>query len=313
MQIAIVIPAWNVAPFIGQAIRSVLAQSYKDWVLTVIDDGSTDATAAAALDAIAGDPRAQMIRQANAGVSTARNAGMNARRADATLFLDGDDWLAPGALAALAAELERAPDAVAVSGPWQRLPSGDGMRAPPSGDLLPHLLVRNLFVNGGHLLIRRWALEAAGRFDPGLRFGEDWEYWVRLACLGPFAACRAPEPLLFVRERADGAYLSMAARRASFTPCLDAIFGGALVRSRIPAAALALLRARADAESDWIAGRELLRHGRVREGWPYLLRSVHAAPGARRLALLAMAGLPFTRRGPFRRYRAPGLETICNK
>ena len=313
MRVAIVIPAFNVAPFVGQAIGSVLAQTHPDWVLTVVDDGSADDTAAAAAQAIGGDPRCHLIRRSNAGVSAARNAGISAHAADATLFLDADDWLAPNALSVLMATLDRAPDAIAAVGAWRRVPAREATRIPPSGDLLSRLLVRNLFVNGGHVLIRNTTLAANGLFDTTLRFGEDWEYWVRLACLGPFAAHRSREPLLFVRERIDGAYVGMAGKRDSFAPCLEAIFTGSMVRSRLNPPALTRLRHLAEAEADWICGRELVRHDRPREGWPLLLRSVRAAPRAKRLAMLALAAMPFDGPGPFRRYRTPGFETICNK
>jgi hypothetical protein len=177
---------------------------------------------------------------------------------------------------------------------------------PVSGDLLEALLVRNLFANGGHVLIRRHVLETAGPFDPGLSYGEDWEYWIRLALLGPFAAACSREPVLFVRERLDSAYRSMAARPEAFVPCMNAIFSAPGLQSRVGAVPLARLRRRAEAENDWIVGRELIRHGRVAEGRRFLRRSVKAAPGLRRLALLASASIPMLRIGPFRSYPMPG-------
>ena len=73
MRIAIVTPAFNVAPYIGDAIVSVLAQTHRDWTMAVVDDGSTDATAAVA--ARFAYPGMRLLRQANAGVSAARNRG----------------------------------------------------------------------------------------------------------------------------------------------------------------------------------------------------------------------------------------------
>ena len=96
MRIGIVTPAFNVAPYIGAAIRSVLAQTLSDWVMTIVDDGSTDATAAVA--EASGDPRIAVVRQDNAGVSVSRNRGLAATRADLILFLDADDWLHRDAL-----------------------------------------------------------------------------------------------------------------------------------------------------------------------------------------------------------------------
>lgn len=309
MRIDVITPAFNVAPYIGDAINSVLAQTHRSWTMTIVDDGSTDATAAVA--AGFADPRIQLLRQGNAGVSAARNLGMLASNAGAAMFLDADDWLSPDALAILAATLREAGNAVAAVGPYRRVPDG-GMRPagrvwpPPAGDLLRSLLVRNLFANGGQLLIRRSVLDSIGPFHPGLSYGEDWEYWIRLAHVGVFAAAPAQQPLLFVRERPGSAYRGMAMRPKSFTPCMDAIFTAAELRSRFSAADLQRLRRRAAAENDWIVGRELIRHGKAAEGRRFLRRSVAAAPSLKRLALLTAAALPMTAIGPFRFYPAPG-------
>jgi glycosyltransferase involved in cell wall biosynthesis len=308
MHIGIVTPAFNVAPYIGDAIRSVLAQTHQDWTMTIVDDGSTDATAA-----IAGgidDPRVRLIRQSNAGVSAARNRGLRATAAAAILFLDGDDWLSPDALSNLRAALQTDPNAVAAVGPYVRMSPGGAnsgrVRRPASGDLLESLLVRNLFANGGHLLIHRVVLDATGPFHPGLCYGEDWEYWTRIARLGWFTATPEPAPLLFVRERHDGAYLGMATRPESFAPCMDAIFNAPALKMRFSVRELARLRGRAVAENDWIVGRELIRHGQRDEGRHFLRRSVAAAPSLKRIALLAAGSLPMVRVGPFRSYPAPG-------
>ena len=314
MHIGIVTPAFDVAPYIGDAIRSVLAQTYQHWTMTIVDDGSTDATAAIASGF--DDPRIRLVRQRNAGVSAARNRGLTATSADAVVFLDADDWLSPDALSTLAAALLLAPDAVAAVGPYRRVSDGAGTNLDPrsgrvwrpaSGNLFKALLVRNLFANGGHLLIRRRILEKTGPYHPGLSYGEDWEYWIRLARFGSFAATRGRAPLLFVRERNDSAYRGMAARPDSFVPCMNAIFSAPEVTSRFSAAELALLRRRAEAENDWIVGRELLRHGKATDGLRFLRRSVITAPCLKRVALLAAASLPMLRIGPFRAYPMPDV------
>ena len=112
MRIAVVTPAHNVAAYIGVTIASVIAQSHPDWAMLVVDDGSTDRTA----EAVAGfaDPRLRLLRQANQGVSAARNRGLAVADGEAVLFLDADDVLAPDALARLVRALEAAPDAVAA-------------------------------------------------------------------------------------------------------------------------------------------------------------------------------------------------------
>jgi glycosyltransferase involved in cell wall biosynthesis len=308
MCIGIVTPAFNVEAYLGDAIRSVLAQTHRAWTMTIVDDGSTDQTAAVA--AGFDDPRIHLVRQSKAGVSAARNLGLTATNADMVLFLDADDWLSPNALSVLTATLRANPGAVAAVGPWQGVPTGKPVRRgwvsrPMSGDLLEALLVRNLFANGGHLLIRRQALDAAGPFNPHLSFGEDWEYWVRLARLGRFAAAQGREPLLFVRERHDSAYRGMAVRPEAFVPCMDAIFNAPELKSVFSAATLARMRRRAEAENHWVIGRELIRHGRMAEGRQFLRRSVAAAPGLKRLVLLAAVSVPAPRPHPFRSYPAP--------
>lgn len=309
MHIAVVLPAYNVAAFLGDAIRSVLAQTHPDWSLIVVDDGSKDGTPAVAAEFQ--DPRIQTVRQANAGVSAARNVGISLASTssecepDALLFLDGDDWLDPDALALLARTLDDAPWAVAAVGRYARVSiNGSVHRAAscPEGSLLERLLTRNLFANGGHLLIRREAIEAAGRFRQDLSYGEDWEYWTRLALLGEFAAVKSHAPLLFVRERFGGASLSRAADSTAYQPAILAIFANAALALRLGMPRLRTLRQQADGETAWSIGRELIRHGRFREGLRWLLRSVWRVPSLRRIGLISLFWAGF---GPFRPYRLP--------
>jgi len=306
MLIGIVVPAFNMERFIRAAIGSVLAQTHADWVMAVVDDGSTDNTAAAA--ALFLDPRIRVIQQANGGVSAARNCGIAALDPDAFLFLDADDWLAPDALARLAEALTAAPDAIAAAGPYQRMIAADTgalcpvgpIRRPAHGWLLERLLVRNLFVNGGQLLIRQQAVRDAGGFRTDLRYGEDWEYWVTLAARGTFATAAGRASVLFVRDRPDGAYRAMAASPGSFDPCMAAIHGNPALREHFPPARLTALRRRAEAENHWVIGRALSHLGRKREAMTWLHRSVRAAPGMKRLALLAAAHVASFRVRPFK-------------
>lgn len=303
MRIGVVIPAFNVAPWIAQAIWSVIDQTHQDWSLAIIDDGSTDSTPGIIRQF--SDRRITVLRQVNQGVSAARNRGIAAAAdTDAILFLDGDDWLAPDALATLAATLASAPAAVAAAGSYIRV-AGEGTRHPvgvsANGDILNRLLVRNLFINGGHLLIRRAAIAQAGFFDPALRYGEDWHFWIRLAARGPFVTVAGSSPLLFLRERIGSAYRSMAWNPASFQACLAAIYADPAVRARLPSVVLDQLRRRAEAENAWVIGRELIRHGHHAEGRAWLIRSLRAAPSTKRAALLCAS---WTRIGPFRPYAA---------
>lgn len=280
--------------------------------MIVVDDGSRDNTAqvVAAFD----DPRLGLVRQDNAGVSAARNTGLDALPGDvdAVLFLDADDFLAPDAMARLAAALDAAPNAAAAYGAYGYVheTGHPGTRAfevkagPfPEGDILEDLLERNLFANGGHVLVRHGT---CGSFNTSLRFGEDWEFWVRLALRGRFVVVPGRTPLLFVRRRAGSAYLRMAIQPDSFQPVMDAVFDSPAVHNRLATARRYALRKRAEAENAWVVGRELVRHGRVNEAMKFLRRAITLRPSMKRLlmvaAIPALPFLPESLHGPFRRY-----------
>ncbi len=311
MHITIITPACNVARYIAATIESVLVQTHRDWTLVVIDDGSTDDTAAIA--ARFTDPRVRLLRQRNAGVSAARNRGVGLIDGGAVLFLDGDDWLAPDAIARLAAALARDPGAIAAYGAFcfvsedGRTRVGSKTGPFPEGDVLERLLVQNLFANGGHLLIRAAAVRQAGSFRSDISYGEDWEFWCRLAVLGRFSVVAGKAPLLFVRRRGGSAILRLADQPRAFRPCMDAIFGNPGLVARFGSARMAAIRRQAEAENCWIVGRELIRHDHRAEGVRWLGRSVQRRPGVRRAALFAAALLlpllPPALRGPFRSYQ----------
>jgi hypothetical protein len=221
---------------------------------------------------------------------------------DAFLFLDGDDWLAPRALSVLSAALDDAPRAVAACGRYARVAMNGATRVSPrpaAGALLEPLLIRNLFANGGHLLIRRAAIEAAGGFRQDLSYGEDWEYWTRLALLGEFVSVASASPVLFVRERPGSAILSRATDPDAYRPAMDAMHGNPAIADRLGHIRMSCLRRRAEAEIDWTVGRELIRQGHWHDGRRWLRRSFSNAPSLKRLAMLGLSSL---RIGPFRPY-----------
>ena len=337
MCIGIVIPAFNAARWIGDAISSVIAQTHRDWSMVVVDDGSADGTGEVV--ARFADRRIRLVRQPNAGVSAARNRGVEllasttpsptlprfagegswhphqhslSREAGegwgggaACLFLDADDSLAPDALSRLLTALESSPAAVAAVGAYTFVVTRR-IRRPPSGDLLPRLLIRNLFANGGHVLIRGEVLQRAGGFLTDIAYGEDWEFWTRIALQGPFAAATGP-PILFVRQHAGSAYHRLATNPDAFAPCMAAIFANPALHARIGSGRLAIIQQRTEAENAWIIGRELIRHGRRFHGLMRLRHSFLAQPSLKRAILVAAAHLlpllPVRLHGPFRAYK----------
>lgn len=311
MHVSVIIPCYNVRAYVGATLESLVGQSHTGWEAIVVDDGSTDGTAD--LVAACTDPRVKLVRQANQGVSAARNHGIDLASGDAVLFLDADDWLAPDALARMTSSLD-GDTAIATYGAFCFV-TEDGSRVVrtkpgpfPDGDIIERLLVENLFANGGHLLIRSRAVADIGGFRNDIRFGEDWEYWCRLALAGPISVVPGPAPLLFVRQRSSGAYLRMATDPDAFQPCVRAIFENPALAGRLDPTTLARLRSRTEAENDWIIGRESIRHGRRGSGLGWLRRSFRQRPSAKRAAMLVIAHmlpiLPSRLAGPFRSYRA---------
>jgi len=192
-RVSIVIPTYNRAHLLGEAIQSALAQSHAGCEVIVVDDGSTDETAA--LVARFGDA-VRYLRQENAGVAAARNRGAGVATGDYLHFLDSDDMLHPQAIERLLAVMEAHPEAglaygQASAGTADGLPSPlfvpDGAR--PAGVCsgareLRHLLRRN-YIHLGAALLRRSAWERIGGFNPAFHsICEDWDVWVRAATTG---------------------------------------------------------------------------------------------------------------------------------
>ncbi len=184
----IVIPTFESARWIATAIESALAQGPVVGRVIVVDDGSTDETASV-LDRFEG--RCVVIRQKNAGTSAARNTGAAAGHAPWLLFLDADDTLLRGAVAALLAEAERSGAGVvhgqSRSVPSGRLRDGDAIVGRPP-ETARRCFWRALARTPGCVLVRRSAFDAAGGFDPRLRTAEDRDLWMRVAALEPIGA-----------------------------------------------------------------------------------------------------------------------------
>ena len=201
--VSIVVPAYCAERYLAQALDSVLAQTFGDWELVVVDDGSPDRCGEIAAAYAAKDERIRVARQANAGVSAARNFGAAQTGADRLIFLDADDVWEPGALAHLSAALDARPDAPAVYG-LARYIGADGEPILPGvceghqrfrlgldrgrviawPDDRPTTFaveaVMERVMTCGTVLLRRTAFKAAGGFDPALRMWEDWDFWLRV-------------------------------------------------------------------------------------------------------------------------------------
>lgn len=187
-QISVVIPARNAAETIAATLDSLLAQDWPHWHAIVVDDGSTDDTAAIARDFAARDPRIEAMSGPKAGAGAARNAGLARATAPWILFLDSDDTLLPTMMGRMTATLAAQPQADAVHCGWT-FTDPDGavigtQRCPEtSSDLFPVFACYCAFAIHA-CIFRRSLLEGAGTFDPGLTTCEDFDLWQRLARTG---------------------------------------------------------------------------------------------------------------------------------
>ncbi|MGI4800440.1 MAG: glycosyltransferase family 2 protein [Janthinobacterium lividum] len=294
--VSVVVPAYNVAGFIGPCLDSVLAQSLLAWECLVVDDGSRDDTAERVTRFT--DPRIRLLRQANGGVSAARNAGLAAARGTAVMFLDGDDLLHPTALARLDAALRDHAGAVAAFGSFVKL-LADGTPYPqqkplaqhryPSGDVLLPMIRENFLANGGHVLVRTDAAQRIGGFDVALRLSEDWEFWCRLAAQGTFQFI-GPVPEVFsLRVRPGSASGPLAADWANHQHSLDAVLGNPELRRRFEHVVWQALGREVRASHMWEAGRVNFTIRRFPEARRLMLRSLRLAPRRKRLALFLLA------------------------
>lgn len=105
-RVSVIIPAYNTEKYIGKCISSILAQTYTDFELIVVDDGSSDKTPKIIDDFAKQDPRVRPIHKFNAGVSAARNTGLNNATGEFVLFVDSDDYIAPTTLERAIAEYD---------------------------------------------------------------------------------------------------------------------------------------------------------------------------------------------------------------
>ncbi len=186
--LSVVIPTFNCGAYISDALDSVFSQTFKDYNIIVIDDGSTDNTREI-VDNIPG--RISYWRRLNEGPSAARNYGIKLSRAKYIAFLDADDWWYPNKLERQIDILESRSDLSFVCTDWFQGTSGSERREsvlrgydvynkPPDFDLM---LVEN-FVNTSTVVLRRDGLLKVGLFDERLRGAEDRQMWLRLLLLG---------------------------------------------------------------------------------------------------------------------------------
>lgn len=213
MHVTIVMPTYNRAHCLERAVRSVVRQTYVDWELLIVDDGSTDETEAlcARLKAEIGT-RFDYVRIPNGGASNARNVGIFRSAGDFIGFLDSDDYFYPEKLAIQMDVMRRFDDVALCFTNWSTFHDGDEpghphqvMPASFTGGIYPSLLTiaRNCIVTPS-VLTRREAVMRTGLFDTSMEVCEDIDLWRRITRRA--RALRIDTPLVGVHIRRGGVF-----------------------------------------------------------------------------------------------------------
>lgn len=230
MVISVVIPLYNKVLTVDAAIASVVSQSWADWRLIVVDDGSSDEGPELVNRWASVDQRVTLVRQVNAGVSVARNHGTELAVSEHVAFLDADDVWLPDHLQNLATLVKAAPDAVMWASAYRlvddvghdRVVHVQPATAGDQGHYLIHdyfmeSVVREFPVHSSAVMVRKSALQQVGGFPVGVRSGEDVLTWARLSCLGPFPISRAATAVYMAPPIAPARRAAVVRRPA--TPC----------------------------------------------------------------------------------------------
>lgn len=306
--VAVIIPCFNLKTYLRRAVQSVLAQSFADFELIVVDDASSDGS----LDTIRdiSDPRLRLATIDHRGCAGARNEGVRLSSAPLISFLDGDDVWEPDRLAEHVRSMDGHPD-VDLSFSLTRVIDANGRALFPmhphgGGRLdLADLFVENHIRTGSSVMLRRSALEAAGPFDESLVASSDVDMWLRLASPArPNVLC-IPQVLNRYRRRR----VQVTSDRGRVAKALDQVYDRAVSRnqSRLqPLLSRNLVnRRRYYAYLAWEQDEQLAALAELRESW----RASPARFMIDRRSWMLLAGIAFSWLPPFRNVRAlPGRD-----
>ena len=208
-KLAVIIPAYNAARWLPLSVGTVVEQSYRNLEVIVVDDESKDDTEACVRELSAKDPRILYRKQKNQGCAASRNTGLKEISADVefVMFLDADDELEPGILAALVAGFAADPSSVAIYGSVRYIgPDGQPVRAgeaeywtaarrrlsgstsvactPTEPSTFEVMVINHCIFSAGQVLLRRAVVESMNGFESRLRAVEDWHMWIRVTSRG---------------------------------------------------------------------------------------------------------------------------------
>jgi glycosyltransferase involved in cell wall biosynthesis len=187
--VSVVVPAYGHADYISATLASVFQQTFRDFEIIVVNDGSPDNTGEVVRPYVEAG-RIRYYEQKNAGQAAARNAGLRYARGEFIAYVDDDDLWPGDKLEWQVASLRAHPTAVAAYGYAHLTGNGENFRQPreagPTGAIKESLLGGNFIVSPGQVLIRASDLHAIGGFDEKIKGADDWDLWLRLSERGHF-------------------------------------------------------------------------------------------------------------------------------
>lgn len=208
-KVSVIIPCYNQGAYLDEAVDSVLDQTYEDFEIVIVNDGSTDPHTIELL-ANYRRPKTGVLHTVNQGLAAARNAGITAALGEYILPLDADDKIGPLYLEKAVAVLEGSPDVGIVYCLGRLFGAAERMVAAPEFSVRKMLFSNLIFASG---FFRRADWRAVGGYNPNMRHGcEDWDFWLSLIELGR-TAYRIPEVLFHYRIKEVSMNASMDAAR----------------------------------------------------------------------------------------------------
>lgn len=205
MRFSVIIPLYNKEPYVGKALQSVLDQSFIDYELIVVDDGSTDESARVAGEVLSkAAVDCQLIRQENAGVSTARNNGAARSKGEYLCFLDADDWWDPSFLERMDWLIKTYPDA-GIWGTNYYYVKNRRMRVCVQCAETGYINYCKVYSEGMAMPLTSISVAVSPAvydefhgFNPKLKLGEDFDLWIRIAL--KYKVAFLNEPLAFYNQ-----------------------------------------------------------------------------------------------------------------